>query len=136
MSNRIAYKFTFVHINMSTPYDRAFFSSFLRLNFVVLFLGVHPERCAERQIKTCRQLLPLLRQPACPTWRFVLIRHMAPLNLHTLSVCHTRGPCLYSFVLKCHLHPPVVNTESYRKISKATEINRKLSKATESYTES
>ena len=25
--------------------------------------------------------------------------------------------------------PPVVNTESYRKIPKATEINRKLSKA-------
>ena len=40
----------------------------------------------------------------CRTWRFVLIRQMAPLYLHTLSVCHTRDPCLYGFILKCHLH--------------------------------
>ena len=90
---------------MSTPYDRAFFSSFLRPNFVVLVFRSSPRTSV---LKTGRNLstatLPLLRQPACRIWRFVLIRQMAPLNLRTLSVGQTRDPCLYGFILKYHLH--------------------------------
>ena len=63
----------------------------LRPNFVVLCLGVHPERVCQRQVETCRQLR---FNAACRTWRYVLIRQMAPLNLRTLSVCHTRDPCV------------------------------------------
>ena len=58
--------------------------SLFRPNFVVLCLGVHPERVWDRYATFA----------ACGTWRFILIRQMVPLNLRTLSVCHTRDPCV------------------------------------------
>ena len=88
---------------MSTLYDIAFFSSFVRPNFVVLCLGVTPNECVKDRSKPVDSYATFA---ACRTWRFVfvLIRQMAPVNLRTLSVCHTRDQRLNGFILKCRLH--------------------------------
>ena len=66
---------------------------------MVLSLGFTPNECVKDMSKAVETTYA-----ACPAWRFILIRQMAPLYVRTLSVCRTRDPCLNGFILKCLLH--------------------------------